>query len=326
MQQAPRAIIPTQFATTTTIPQTNAPIVPQITTTQPLVPTIPRPVVPRPNQPIIPQPPIIQPVVPPITPQVPVVQPIVPQFPQRTTVNVPTPLVATVPVPVVVPTATQTTIPMPVVVPQLAPTTPAQTQPVLLQTTTPVTRQVAQPAQPAQGGILRQFGGGGVGFVAVTTVPQTTAAPVVNIIEETGYSLLTQLLQVWNGTDEQARQLATLQYENGNYIVDANRRDVILEIVGMLRNQPFDDIIDFLTDAPNPEYVLWEQESMDEGRIKVIRELAIQQAEEVGVKGVGKCRYCPSTELVFATRQTRSADEAMTIFVRCVMCHKQWRQ
>jgi DNA-directed RNA polymerase subunit M/transcription elongation factor TFIIS len=94
----------------------------------------------------------------------------------------------------------------------------------------------------------------------------------------------------------------------------------------MLRYQEFDDVIYFLTNAPDPAFILWDQESLDEGRLVVAREIAIQQAEEVGVKGVGKCRYCQSTELVFALRQLRSGDEPATIFVRCVFCTKQWRQ
>ena len=179
-----------------------------------------------------------------------------------------------------------------------------------------------------QGGILKHFEGTGrnVGVVTVTPAPQTTVGPVINIVQETGYSILHQLMPIWKGTEEQILQLSQLKYENASPIIDVNRRDIIMEIIGMLRNQPFSDVIAFLTDAPNPEFILWDQKSMDEGRIRVIREINIQQSEEVGVKGVGKCKYCPSTELVFAQKQTRSGDEPMTVIVRCVMCQKQWRQ
>ena len=48
--------------------------------------------------------------------------------------------------------------------------------------------------------------------------------------------------------------------------------------------------------------------------------------EEIGVKGVGKCRYCPGTELVFAQKQVNSGDEPMKVYVRCVTCGQHWKQ
>lgn len=99
-----------------------------------------------------------------------------------------------------------------------------------------------------------------------------------------------------------------------------------MEIVGMLRKNGFQHTYDFLSQATNPEFVLWEQESMDEGRARVISETEMEQIGESGVKGVGTCRYCASTELIISRKQTRSGDEGMTIFVRCVMCQRQWRE
>lgn len=186
---------------------------------------------------------------------------------------------------------------------------------------------VASPTtQSPQGGLLVKFVRGGKVVKTVAATPRTTTAPVINIVKETGLSILMKLLDVWNGTPEQAQQLSELQYTNGKYIIDADRRDIIMEIIGMLLHQKFNNVVKFLIDAPDPTYILWDQEAMDEGKTKVLREIAIQQAAEIGVKGVGKCRYCPSTELVFALKQLRSADEATSIFVRCVMCQKQWRQ
>jgi hypothetical protein len=239
-------------------------------------------------------------------------------------VTVPKPIL--VPKPTVVPQPT-VTVPKPVVVP-----TPTVAKPIVVPQPQPMQTLVVQPqaqAKPAMqtqptatGGILRQFGGG---TVTIAT-PQPTAAPTITIVEETGYSILVKLLDIWGGNTTQAQQLANLRYADGSSIIDVKRRDIIREIIGMLGNQSFDYVIDFLTAAPNPEFILWDQDSLDEGRTKVAREIAIQQAEEVGVKGVGRCRYCPSTELVFAMKQLRSGDEPASVFVRCVMCNKQWRQ
>jgi hypothetical protein len=184
---------------------------------------------------------------------------------------------------------------------------------------------VTKPTTSTKGGKLQQFKGG-TGLNVRSSPRAASISPDVKIEEKTTYDVLLRLLNVWNGTPDQAVTLSQLRYLNGAFIIDNRRNDVLMEILGMLRYQTFDDVLLFITDAPNAAFILWEQSSLDEGRAKVAREIAIQQAEELGIKGVGKCRYCQSTELVFALKQTRSADEGFTIFVRCVSCMKQWRQ
>lgn len=265
----------------------------------PVVPT-PRVTVPRPG-------PVITPTIAPRPPVVPVprVQPPIPVPTPRAQPSIP--------------------IPTPRAQPPVMPTAePAIPRPAVPRVQFPAPEQVGVRITPATpGGILRQFGGG---VTTVVTSPQATIAPKVTVATETALSVMMQLMDRWGGTPEQVQQLVALRYADGAELIDPRRRDVIIEIIGMLRNQTFEEVIDFLTDAPGPRFVLWDQKSLDEGRSKVEREISIQQTEEVGTSGVGKCRYCPSTELVFAQRQTRSGDEAMTVYVRCVMCTKQWRQ
>ena len=38
-----------------------------------------------------------------------------------------------------------------------------------------------------------------------------------------------------------------------------------------------------------------------------------------------RCRHCKSTDVTFTQKQTRSADESMTLFCRCAECGKAWR-
>jgi hypothetical protein len=297
---------------------------PQVTVPTPQV-TVPRPQVTVPTpQVTVPTPQVTVP-----TPQVTVPRPqVTVPTPQ---VTVPTPQV-TVPTPQVTVPTPQVTVPRPQVTvprPQVTVPTPQVTVPTP-QVTVPAPQmpdaQAVTPKMATQGGgVLKQFGGG-TAVVTVGAIPQVTAAPTVKIVEETGHTILTRSLGIWNGTPEQARELSMLVYGDGTSIIDIKRRDIMVEIIGMLKNQGFEEVVKFLTGAPNPDYVLWAQKSLDEGRIKVAREAVIQQAEEVGVKGVGKCRYCNSTELVFSQRQLRSGDEPATIFVRCVLCTKQWRQ
>jgi DNA-directed RNA polymerase subunit M/transcription elongation factor TFIIS len=125
-------------------------------------------------------------------------------------------------------------------------------------------------------------------------------------------------------------ELSRLQYYGtNNTVIDLSRMDIVREIIGMLRAQAYDSVLRFLRAPENtgPEYVLWQQDAMEEGRIKLSREIIIQQEDETGMEGVGKCRFCPSTQLIFsAPRQMASGDEPLIVFVRCVMCKKHWRQ
>ena len=129
-----------------------------------------------------------------------------------------------------------------------------------------------------------------------------------------------------NIESDDVTRLLKLKYANGNFIIDDQDKDVIIEVIGMLNLYNIDYVLDFLEDAPNKEWIFWEPTFMNIGKVSVEREIFINRAEEIGVKGVGKCRYCPGTELVFAQKQVNSGDEPMKVYVRCVTCNQHWKQ
>ena len=169
-------------------------------------------------------------------------------------------------------------------------------------------------------GTYHMVGGGGSSNSRSGTVPEHNAVP------DTGIGILGALMGVWGGTREQVEQLSRLQYKNGGgLIIVPERRDIIMEVVGMLQKETYENVLAFLSEAVNPDYILWEQHALEEGHVKILRESTILQTEETGIKGYGKCKYCSSTELVVATKQMRSGDEPTTIFVRCILCKKGWK-
>lgn len=120
--------------------------------------------------------------------------------------------------------------------------------------------------------------------------------------------------------------LLELIYTNGTFIINDKDKDVIIEVIGMLKLYDINYVLDFLNNSPNKEWIFWEQPFMNIGKVSVEREIFINRAEEIGVKGVGKCRFCPGTELVFAQKQVNSGDEPMKVYVRCVTCNQHWKQ
>lgn len=178
-----------------------------------------------------------------------------------------------------------------------------------------------QAATKKKGGVTKHFARG----TALPTGQGQFAVPTFSYKEET---VETFLSKVWDeGTSDQIETLIALEYPTGKKIIDIERKsDIIIEIVGMLKAKPFDEIIEFLKHATGPNYIFWEQDAMEPSITKLQREIALNEEQEIGVKGVGRCRFCSSNELVFEQKQTRSGDEPATIFVRCVMCGKNWRQ
>jgi transcription elongation factor S-II len=51
----------------------------------------------------------------------------------------------------------------------------------------------------------------------------------------------------------------------------------------------------------------------------------LEGSSEVG-SDMFKCKRCGKAKTRYWEMQTRSADEPMTIFIRCLNCGKEWRQ
>lgn len=72
-------------------------------------------------------------------------------------------------------------------------------------------------------------------------------------------------------------------------------------------------------------------EDLVAGNLDNIEE-STQELEEVeeevidDEEGLLQCFHCKSTRIESYQRQTRSADEAMTTFCMCLVCHQRWKQ
>jgi DNA-directed RNA polymerase subunit M/transcription elongation factor TFIIS len=178
------------------------------------------------------------------------------------------------------------------------------------------------------GGLISQTHTMGSSLIKPTGPSKTlTKASQQNMVtpEKNLSNILMMVADKWNGNEEKVNNLLSLTYKNGTKILDVNRKDVLMEIIGMLTNIGYENVMEFLVEAETPDYVVWEQPSMDESRDNLAKEIAIKLTEEKGIKGVGKCIYCNSNELIFALKQTSSGDEGSTTFIRCVECGRNWR-
>ena len=71
----------------------------------------------------------------------------------------------------------------------------------------------------------------------------------------------------------------------------------------------------------------WNRPSMSEIKNQAfIAEEGLKNKPVEAVKGLFKCTKCGSEETISSQKQTRSADEPMTIFITCLKCGKKWRE
>ena len=56
------------------------------------------------------------------------------------------------------------------------------------------------------------------------------------------------------------------------------------------------------------------------------RENTMLEGDKEGGSDMFKCKRCGKSRTRYWEMQTRSADEPMTIFIRCLNCGKEWRQ
>lgn len=71
---------------------------------------------------------------------------------------------------------------------------------------------------------------------------------------------------------------------------------------------------------------------MDEQAKKIVRmeellseKLSSKQNGGGDASTLIRCRKCKGTDIAYTQKQTRSADEAMTVFLECLTCKERWR-
>lgn len=80
-----------------------------------------------------------------------------------------------------------------------------------------------------------------------------------------------------------------------------------------------------VSDPSEPESIIFEHRSQDEHRSTQKVQIELTRNEpEVQERSTIQCA-CGSRKIQTSQKQTRSADEAMTIFAQCVSCKANWR-
>ncbi len=138
-------------------------------------------------------------------------------------------------------------------------------------------------------------------------------------------------------TDDQIRQLIQIKLANGNHFFSIStdeNRSYLFSLVGDLNKYGFEPIYNDLLGGRDgkgdpfterKEYYYSISPSMGEARHKARIDSEIYRDKVETSEGAFTCGKCGSRETIAVERQTRSADEPMTVTGVCVHCENTLR-
>ena len=133
-------------------------------------------------------------------------------------------------------------------------------------------------------------------------------------------------------TNDQAKELSSLKFRDGEYRLTLEDRNFIYEIMWLLKEVGFDKTYNFLSADWEKvlgshnirKRMLFENPLLDRARDKFILDMDIFKTQ-VQVEAGEKCRKCGSEETISVFEYLRSLDEPPVQRCSCVFCGNKWR-
>lgn len=129
----------------------------------------------------------------------------------------------------------------------------------------------------------------------------------------------------------QVKELTNLSYNQSNQgiqkIFDINDKPMLYQLLAYSYEKGVDELLKFITefDWNNREQIIKYLPTLTPVREKMYRDINAMKEKAEAVEGLFVCGKCGSRRTISIDRSTRSADEAMTVFVTCVDCNSHWR-
>lgn len=123
-------------------------------------------------------------------------------------------------------------------------------------------------------------------------------------------------------------QVAELNSSGAGLLPSLDYNELIIALVALIRERGASAAIQFLQENSGltVRELIFNHPLLEKARIKERIDLEIFRTKIRGSAGVFQCPRCGSRETVSAEKQTRSADEPMTIKITCVACGFNWKK
>lgn len=130
----------------------------------------------------------------------------------------------------------------------------------------------------------------------------------------------------------QALALTALKFERGDNILTLEDRPFVYEVVNMLYNLDYEIVYNFLNAGWDKVFgsssnlrnkIIFENPLLEKSKDRMAMDMEIYR-NKIEITGGVNCKKCNSKETLSIESQTRSADEALTVRVKCLACNYKW--
>lgn len=169
-------------------------------------------------------------------------------------------------------------------------------------------------------------------------ITPTADMPAIPVIKKQSLVTLLPSMKKENGsplvTPNQAIALTELKFDSGDKILTLEDRPFVYEVANMLGKMDYDIVYNFLnagwekvfgSGAGIRKKIIFENPLLSKSKDKLAMDMEIYRNKIDVESGAFDCRKCQSKETLSVARQTRSADEATSVFVSCLSCGYKWR-
>ena len=127
--------------------------------------------------------------------------------------------------------------------------------------------------------------------------------------------------------------LVNLKRDNGSPILSQEQikkiekypKEIQYYLAQMILQKGFDEVFSEIDTFLPSKTMIRNMSIFDSGRYEQYLNSRYYTQKLESVKGIfGRCRDCNNDEVVYYEKQTRSADEPMTIFITCTSCNYKW--
>jgi len=128
-------------------------------------------------------------------------------------------------------------------------------------------------------------------------------------------------------TSNQISDLLSIRYSNGQPVITLQDRDILYEMMNLINKIGWEEGYRYLVQStfPDKTSVILENPLLQKERQQLYADMENYRNRPITGKGAYKCGKCGSEETISAEKQTRSADEPMTVHVTCTACNNRWR-
>jgi len=125
---------------------------------------------------------------------------------------------------------------------------------------------------------------------------------------------------------EEASAIGQLKDKDGQLFFNLQNKARLMDVRALVRRDGFASTLAFLQTLPDTESITTETPLLEPVRQRQQMEDEMVERKEDVTESEYTCAACKSKRIARRLKQTRSADEPATVFLRCTACSNRWRE